>query len=193
MPAPNGAGASQRGVGVMKRVTSISKRASVALLVCALGALGVGLAGTSGADSSTKVTAGAPEAVDNSAPTPAEISTIRATAIQRAAAAGEPAPSIEMTTTSMGQARALIDPQATGQQVTDPRTGAPWSDTSVYVVSMRGRFTFSQAHLPHGALAPIGTVMDLLIDRTSNTTVGIHIGSESKDLHQLNSTVTKLG
>jgi len=166
------------------------------VLLCALGALATGLAATSGADSATPAASEtAKQVLDLSPPSASEQATIYATAVQESAAAEEPAPSgIEATTTTMGQAQSLVDPESSDPSaVIDPRSGQPWSDSAVYAVTMQGHFTLAKAGVPPGDRAPVGTVLTMMIDRASGNVVGIHLGTQEANLSALNQPVIKWG
>jgi hypothetical protein len=180
---------------VFRRRTTLRSKgvAAGALVACVLALLGALLAASSGAAGTPTASSSTDGVINTATPTASQLSVVQSAALKQAASAGDASPTIEATVGSMGQAQSLIDPAATQPQVIDERTGLPWSSSSVYVVSMHGHFTAAQAGTPPGYPTPSGTVMDLLIDRASGITVGVHIGSAGTDLHSLNPTVTKLG
>jgi hypothetical protein len=181
---------------VRHKLRSMPKRAAAALLLCALGAGASALAGTSGAAGPTSASSEtAKQVLDLSAPSASEQTSIYATATQEAGAAGEATPSsIEATTTTMGQAQLLVSPESSNPSaVIDPRSGEPWSDSAVYAVTMHGYFTLSQAQVPRGDHAPVGTVLTMMIDRASGDVVGIHLGTAEANLSSLNQPVIKWG
>lgn len=175
----------------MIRRTSGAQRALMAALVCALAALGI--AAVSGASAGSTPTAESPTEVQNlSPPDSSTLTRIYSKARASAGEAGEPSPSgMETTTATIGQAMTLADPSSRNpSQLIDPRSGKPWSESAVYVVTMHGNFTLGAASTPPGRAAPTGTVLTLMIDRASGEVAGRHLGDASVDLHQLSPTVT---
>lgn len=128
-----------------------------------------------------------------SAPTMADI---EETALRTAAADGESAPTgMEEASGTLGQAGLVLDPrdgQAGLPEITDPRTGKPWAESAVYVVTMHGHFT-SSGPVPRNAAVPTGTVLSMVIDAKSGFVVARSLSDTARDLHQVNPTVTKLG
>jgi hypothetical protein len=186
---------SSKGAAVFRRRMTLRSKGVVAaaLAACILALLGALLAASSGAAGTPAASTSTDGVINVATPTASQLSVIQSAALKQAASAGDASPTMEATVGSMGQAQSLIDPAATQPQVIDERTGLPWASSTVYVVSMHGHFTAAQAGTPPGYPTPSGTVMDLLIDRASGITVGVHIGSAATDLHSLNPTVTKLG
>jgi hypothetical protein len=91
----------------------------------------------------------------------------REIALVRAAAAGDAEPAVAVEADSNARAAtAMAAPQ--GAALAEPPGG-------VYVVTMRGRFTLGQAHVPPGMAAPTGSVLKVAVDRTGFV-VGLHLG-----------------
>lgn len=90
-------------------------------------------------------------------------------ALTRAAAAGDSQPSTEVGVTSLSEAAAAVQAPMAGA------VAAP--STPIYFVTMRGSFVFGQAHMPKGATAPTGHVMQVMVTK-SGSVVGIHVGNE---------------
>jgi hypothetical protein len=95
-----------------------------------------------------------------------------------AAEDGEMAPSsllLASKTIELGEAIPMISPGTTAPTIADPRTGEPWSQSSVYVVTMDGRFTASR-HIPDGHPVPTGSHLSLAIDVASGRVVSQFLG-----------------
>src|SRR5580704_5049986 len=102
------------------------------LLAGGLG-IGIGIAASNGASAQS---VSQPPAEVEVAPTAAGVEQI---ALRCAAADGDAAPTaVESAFTSMGTASTLLDQSA--PTIVDPRTGEPFAQTPVYVVTMRGHF-----------------------------------------------------
>jgi hypothetical protein len=140
------------------------------------------------------------ESTSASEPAQSEVAPTAATLQQEALTvagdSGDPDPTaIEETSGTLGQAAMLLDPQdgqAGVPQITDPRTGRPWSESPAYVITMHGQFTPNVPH-PKGTLAPTGTVLNLIIDAKSGFVEGRSVGSSALNLSQINPDVTRIG
>jgi hypothetical protein len=106
----------------------------------------------------------------------AQLAKIEATARQIAAACGEPNVSMEVVNSTLGDALTAINPERTLPTITDPRTGLPWVESPVYVVSMHGNFVDADAKLPPGANVPSGTSLTVTIDEMSGLVVSTGVG-----------------
>jgi hypothetical protein len=136
---------------------------------------------------------GADVAVALPAEAPPTMSQIQEAAHQVAAKSGELAPTeIETTSGTLAQAARVIDPQGSAPNMTDPRTGEPWADSPVYVVTERGHFTYS-GPTPKSRPAPTGTVLTVVIDAKSGQVVAEALNNVVPALDQINPTVSKLG
>jgi hypothetical protein len=118
---------------------------------------------------------------------------IRSLAVGTAAEDGEMAPeAVEATSGTLAQSAQATDPEDAPPVITDPRTGRPWGDSAVDVVTMRGQFTANGPH-PAGMPAPTGTVLTLTIDAKSGRVVAQSLRNTPTDLRQINPAVTTLG
>jgi hypothetical protein len=70
---------------------------------------------------------------------------------------------------------------ATPPEITDPRTGKPVSESSVYVVSMVGQFT-GRRHVPQDQPPPTGTQLRLTIDVASGRVVTTSLSNNERPL-----------
>lgn len=127
----------------------------------------------------------------NVAPTIAQIQQM---ALLSAANDGQSVPAnVEEASSTLGQVAHAIDPQdGTGPTVTDPRTGNPWAESPVYVVTMQGHFTYN-GPTPRRGKVPTGTVLTIAIDAQSGDVVAESLGGATPDLHAISPTVTTLG
>ncbi len=162
------------------------KRLIAVAVVAAAVALGVGIWHTKGASAQN-----APEAEPAEvAPTMAQIDHA---ALEVAAREGEPAPtSVEETSGTLAQTARAIDPQDAPPTVTDPRTGKPWSESAVYIVTMQGHFTYD-GPLPRGQATPTGTTLNVVIDAKTGFVVTRSLGKAPLDLRQISPNVITLG
>lgn len=120
------------------------------------------------------------------------LATVRQTALNVATEAGDSSPaSMEELSCSLGEAARTVDPGSQGSTVVDPRTGQPWADSQVYLVTMRGHFVINR-HIPRGQPAPTGTVLTTVIDASSNLVVGRSLGEAPPALSQLGKPITTL-
>lgn len=179
----------------MVKITRRKVGALLGLLACGLGAASLASASASGSSPAAEAQALSKEVRDLAPASEAELTNIYAKASEVAAQAGEPSPSgMETTVATMGSALTMADPDSTDPKaVIDPRTGAPWSESAVDVVAMRGHFALTQVPVRKGAQAPTGTSMLLFIDRQTERVDGIYLGTNSYDLATLNPTVVKWG
>jgi hypothetical protein len=156
------------------------------LLTGGLG-VGIGVAVTGGASAQ-----GASQSVAGVevAPTVAGVEQV---ALRYAAGDGDAAPTdVESASTSMGAASALLDESA--PMNVDPRTGEPFAQTPVYVVTMRGRFVANGVPIPHGDVAPTGSTLDLIVDAKSGFVISVYITNEAAlDLSQLTAPQSSAG
>jgi hypothetical protein len=154
--------------------------------VAAALALAIGLSPAKGAAAASVGTAQEPSEL---APTVTEV---RETALGVARQDGESAPTeVEEAGSTFGEAVDVVRPGQSVPQVTDPRTGKPWSESTVYTVTLKGDFT-GDVGVPAGAAAPTGTVLTIMIDAKSGYVVSEDIGDTTPDLHQLSTTVARL-
>jgi hypothetical protein len=124
---------------------------------------------------------------------PLTTSEIRSTALLAASQDEEMAPtSVEETSGTLAQVISATSPQDTAPAITDPRTGRPWAESAVDVVTMRGEFK-SNGPRPPETPAPTGTVLTVTIDAKSGRVVGQTLGQTPVALDQINPTVTTLG
>jgi hypothetical protein len=100
--------------------------------------------------------------------------------------------SIEETSGTLSQAAHAIDPHSGPPKVTDPRSGQPWADSSVYIVTMRGKFTYNGPQ-PKNSPRVTGSVLTIAVDAKNGFVVAEVLSNSAKDLHEINPTVTKLG
>jgi hypothetical protein len=71
--------------------------------------------------------------------------------------------SIAGRTQTLEMAEAIIGGGSTPPQLIDPRTGKPLAQSSVYLVTMAGRFAIAR-HVPENEPVPTGTRLSLVID-----------------------------
>jgi hypothetical protein len=117
---------------------------------------------------------------------------IRDTALVMSNKDGEAAPTaIEETSGTLGHVAHALDPGASVPAITDPRTGQPWGDSAVYVVTMRGHFA-AYGPAPRKVRRPKGTVLSITIDAKSGFVVTQTLGNVVPNLHQVNPSVTRL-
>jgi hypothetical protein len=161
-----------------------------ALVVAAVAAILIAslAGGASGATSPTP-TNSIPTEPEEVPPTEAQV---HQAALRAAAISGELTPTqVEQTTGTLGQAAQVLDP--TGSNTfTDPRTGRPWVESPVYVLTMRGHFT-AYGPIPKNHPIPTGTVLTIVLDGKSGRLVAESLNNSVPDLHAINATVTHLG
>jgi hypothetical protein len=179
---------------VVVKITRTRVGITVGVLLCALGAASLGDASASLSSTTTEAATIAKE-VRNLAPaSSAELTNIYAKARGVALQAGEPSPtSMETAVATTGSAMTLGGAVPDSNDVIDPRTDAPWSESAVDVVTMRGHFTIDNAPVKHGAPPPSGTSLTVTIDRHTERVIGVQLSSEDYDLSKLGATVVKWG
>jgi hypothetical protein len=136
-----------------------------------------------------------PQAVGaaSTAVTAAQLAAVEGPARLIAAECDEPSVSMEVAKGTWGASLAVTEPELTPPTIIDPRTGLPWTESPVYVASMRGHFVDSNAPVPAGSPAPSGTVLTVTVDAMSGSVVGIVLTSgQAPDLQSLGS-VTDVG
>jgi hypothetical protein len=117
---------------------------------------------------------------------------VRSLALGTAGHDGEMAPTeIQATSGTLAQAAHATDPDDPVPTITDPRTGRPWAESPVEVVTMRGHFTSGGPH-PAGTPEPTGTVLTVTIDSASGRIVSQAIGNAPVAMEEISPTVTKL-
>jgi hypothetical protein len=96
-----------------------------------------------------------------------------------ATAAGEAAPTnVQIAKGNLRGAMETLDPAGgSGPNVTDPRTGRPFGESPVYVVTMDGHFSLNEAHVPRGQSLPEGSVMEVVVDALSESVISRHVQS----------------
>jgi hypothetical protein len=135
----------------------MGKRAATVLVL--LAGVGGAVAWAAGEDAPARAAAEARPAIG-----PAQA---RELALVRAAAAGDPDPALAVESDS--------GPQAAAAMAAPPGAALAEPPGGVYVVTMHGHFTLSQAHMPRGMAAPTGSVLKVAVDRTGFV-VGLHLG-----------------
>lgn len=80
---------------------------------------------------------------------------------------------------SLGSIHAQLDPESTLGTGLTART-----DESVEVVVMRGNFEDHQAHMPHWASPPLGTVMAFVVDPDKHLPVEVYVGDRFPTVQQ---------
>jgi hypothetical protein len=171
----------------------IAMRRILVLVVVGAGALavGIGISNTKGASAEST-----PASEPASSEVPPTMATLHEEALAVASASGDSAPTeIEETSGTLGQVAMLLDPQdgqASVPQITDPRTGRPWSESPAYVITMHGDFTLNFPQ-PHGVPASTGTVLTLVIDAKSGFVESQSVGSGTPNLRQINLDVSRMG
>jgi hypothetical protein len=114
-----------------------------AVVLVLVAALSVGVSQGLGASAPVSV----PTPVEPAVPAPgavvtsSQIETVRQTALNVAAESGEMAPAVTMAGETMslaGAVPAISEQSATAPEITDPRTDRPFSQSSVFVVTMTG-------------------------------------------------------
>jgi hypothetical protein len=111
--------------------------------------------------------------------TASQVQAVRQTAIAVAAEDQEMAPeaiSVADRSVQFGEAIRMISPEATAPETIDPRTGKPWLESSVFVVTLEGQFTVRR-HVPYDQPIPTGTHLSLAIDVASGKVVSTYLGS----------------
>jgi outer membrane receptor protein involved in Fe transport len=134
------------------------------------------------------------EAERSSATAPNGVERVDVAARLAAGAAGEPAPTnVQIAKGDLRTALTTLNPLGGGgPSVIDPRTGRPWAESPVYVVTMNGHFQLKEAHVPRGQPLPQGSVMELVIDALSERVVSRHVQSTpGADLRQLGGAVVE--
>jgi hypothetical protein len=141
------------------------------------------------------LTTGASAEPPEAAPAAKALSTaeVRDRALWAAGQDGEMAPTeIEAASGTLAQSAQATDPQDPAPTITDPRTGRPWAESPVEVVTMRGQFTSNGSH-PPGTPEGTGTVLTVTIDKQSGRIVSRSLGNTPVALDGISPTVTKLG
>lgn len=112
--------------------------------------------------------------------TNAQVKSIEATALEVAGQDDENAPTMSIAgkTLSLKDALSSIASDTTAPEITDPRTGEPWSHSSVYLVTMQGHFSIAR-HVPQGMSIPTGTQLTLAIDVATGRVVSTQLRDES--------------
>jgi hypothetical protein len=163
------------------------KKRLIAVLLVAAAIAATVVASLAGGASGATTAEAAPQSES-----PPTMPQIEQAALRAAGRSGELAPSaIEETSGTLGQAAQVLDPHDAGISITDPRTGKPWSDSPVYVVTMRGQFTFD-GPTPKNRPAPTGTVLTIVVDAKSGIGVAESLNDSPPDMQQINPSVTTL-
>jgi hypothetical protein len=122
------------------------------------------------------------------APSPAQIVE---TALHDAARYGEHSPTgVEETSSTLGAAAQVIEAGETEPTITDQRTGKPWTESPVDVVTMHGHFTY-WGPTPSNEPPPTGTVLTIMVDAESGAVVSENLGDNMPDMRAINPTVTQ--
>ncbi len=159
----------------------------IASLLAGVLGIGIGIAASTGASAESA----------SQSPAEAEVAPIAAgveqIALRYAAADGDAAPTdVESAPTSMGTASTFLN-ESPPMNV-DPRTGEPFAQTPVYVVTMRGQFVANGVPIPHGDVVPTGSTLDLIIDAKSGFVISIYLTNEAApDLSQLTAPQSSAG
>jgi len=166
------------------------KRLLAAALLATGVAFAVGALHTRGASAASTQTEGS----SSSAPPPIPSYLLAQTAVQVAQEQGditEPS-KIEEVSGTLGQAAELVDPKNPAPTVIDPRTGKPWSESPVDVVTMKGAFTYN-GPMPYWASTTKGNTLTFVVDLKSGIVVSQVISDATPDLAQISPTVTAIG
>ncbi len=104
-----------------------------------------------------------------------------------ATAAGDAAPeNVQIAKADLRGAMQTLNPAGGVPNVTDPRTGRPFGESPVYVVTMSGQFRLDEAHVPRGQSLPEGSVMEVVVDALSERVISRHVqSSPAAELRQL--------
>lgn len=97
---------------------------------------------------------------------------VLAIAEKQAQQAGEPNPGLSIGTGTLEAAMRTINPLFNLPEPSESPGYAAMLQSSVYLVSMTGQFKLTDAHLPRGASAPTGAMLDLVIDAHTGGVVG---------------------
>src|ERR1700728_2079424 len=103
---------------------------------------------------------------------------IVAIARSESARAGELNPTISISKGSFENAMRSVDPSTIIPETSEPGEQAMFA-TPVSLVVMHGAFTLQDAHVRHGVKAPIGSVLDLIIDEHTGAVMGRALPSPS--------------
>jgi hypothetical protein len=171
-------------------------RALRGIVAAGLAGGAIALAVSPGASGTTQASAEGDlraEVQNLTAPDASETAAFYAQAIRAAEIAGDPTPTdMAMAVTTMEHATALVEHERSPatNTVIDPRTGQPWNDSAVFIVTMRGHFRLATVPVREGQEAPTGEVLTLLIDRQTERVVGIHLSDTGDNLGELGTHVT---
>jgi hypothetical protein len=115
--------------------------------------------------------------------TSSQLASVQSTAMALAAKSGDYAPTLRVAekTAPYGQALTTIAPSAVPPELTDPRTGVSWAQSSVYVLTMQGHFTIAK-HVPPNKPIPTGTQLSLAIDVASGRIVSTILSNKPVNL-----------
>jgi hypothetical protein len=121
------------------------------------------------------------------------IAQMQETALHIAAESGDADPSgIEEAKSTLGTVSHVIEPQGTGPTITDPETGKPWSESPVYVVTMRGHFTYD-GPAPRGGSIPTGTSLTVTINPQTGALVSESLSESAPNMQAISSSASSLG
>lgn len=111
------------------------------------------------------------------------LSEVQQIALKDAQLAQEPNPSaISVAQGSFANAQAVMESSLGGQA---PSGKVPWSDSSVYLVVMHGKFTLDDVPTPPERKSPTGTVMGLILDAHTGFREGRSVGVVAPNLQTL--------
>jgi len=120
---------------------------------------------------------------------------IEAIAVAQSKAAGEPAPAeISIGRSSLEDAMRSVDPSTSIPEPSSPGYRAMLG-SQVALVVLHGHFTLYDAHVRPGDLAPVGSVLDLIIDSHTGAVIGraLPIPSEQQESLSLADTASITG
>ena len=142
----------------MRKICTVAATLAVGTLAAAV----AGLFASSPSRAAEPAPAGAPPAISAAG--------VRQIAMLRAASAGDSNPAVSVVGEEPQKAlEAMQAPGGTSFQAA--------SESSVYLVTMHGNFSFGAAHVPRGFNAPTGNVMKLIVAR-DGFVLGLHIANE---------------
>jgi hypothetical protein len=155
-----------------------------------LGILGIAQ-GLSASASPTSQAADEQSAPNKQAPVPpagaqvtsSQLTSVQNTALALAAKSGDYAPTLRVAekTEPYGEALTTIAPSAVPPELTDPRTGVSWAQSSVYLLTMQGHFSIAK-HVPPNKPIPTGTQLSLAIDVASGRIVSTILSNNPVNL-----------
>jgi len=111
----------------------------------------------------------ASSAASSSEPPTISVAQAQQIALVRASSAGDATPQISTSAQTLGETSTPMHAPP------DAALGEP--STPTYLVTMRGSFVMTDAHLPKGAAAPTGNTMQVVMTR-AGFVLGIHLGNE---------------